>query len=459
MSAQPLAGLRILSAEQMISLPHATQLLSLLGAEVLKVEPLSGESGRHGQPAIAGEDGVATGSTFVRNNLGKSTISIDLKSERGRDLFLDLASHVDSVAENFRPGTADRLGIGFEAVRKRNPAVIYLSISGFGNRTDPPSPYRERPAYAPVVEAMAGLYEYARDGDAPPRLASAGALGDTGPALYAVIGLLSALHERARTGEGCHVDVAMYDSMIAIADVVHLASVGVDPSRATRGIGILDSFRADDGWFTVEVVREPNFPRFCEAVGHPEWQQDPRLATRGGWAAHLETLIRPGVEGWARGRTKNQAAAELARHGVAAGPVNTATDIMLDPHVLERGLVHRFEIEGREAPVDVVGSPLHFSGSRTLEAEAMETVEPPRWPRLGGQTERVLEGWLGLSPDEVATLKCLRDSQPPRSSRDRRRRSHDRIRSGAGGVSARGRDQHGFRTAIQGCSRGGGGLV
>ncbi len=405
MSAQPLAGLRVLSAEQMISLPHATQLLSLLGAEVLKVEPLSGESGRHGRPTIADEDGVETGSTFVRNNLGKSTISINLKTVRGRDLFLDLACHVDFVAENFRPGTADKLGIGFEAVHKRNPAAIYLSISGFGNRSDPPSPYRDRAAYAPVVEAMAGLYEYAREGDAAPRLASAGALGDTGPALYAVIGLLAALNERARTGQGCHVDVAMYDSMIAIADVVHLASVGVDPSRATRGIGILDSFRADDGWFTVEVVREANFPHFCEAVGHPEWQDDSRLATRGGWAEHLETLIRPGVEAWARGRTKDEAAAELARHGVAAGPVNTARDIMRDPHVLERGLVHRFEVEGREATVDVVGSPLYFSSAGRAEADVEQTSGPPRWPRLGGQTERVLEDWLGLDPGEVATLK------------------------------------------------------
>ncbi len=405
MSAQPLAGLRVLSAEQMISLPHATQLLSLLGAEVLKVEPLAGESGRHGRPTVLGDDGVETGSTFVRNNLGKSTISIDLKSERGRDLFLDLASRVDVVAENFRPGTADKLGIGFAAVRKRNRAAIYLSISGFGNRDDPPSPYRERAAYAPVVEAMAGLYEYARDDDGPPRLASAGALGDTGPALYSVIGLLSALHERTRTGEGCHVDVAMYDSMIAIADVVHLASVGVDPSRATRGIGILDSFRADDGWFTIEIVRELQFPRLCEAIGRPEWLADARLATRAGWAEHLETLIRPGIESWAQGRTKGEAATELARHGVAAGPVNTAEDIMQDPHVLARGLVHRFEVEGREAPVDVVGNPLHFSNAGSGDARVDAPGEPPRWPRIGGQTERVLEGWLGLSPDEVTSLK------------------------------------------------------
>jgi len=400
MSRRPLEGLRILSAEQMISLPHATQLLSLLGAEVLKVEPLGGESGRHGRPQIEEEDGSRTGSTFARNNLGKSTVSLDLKSETGRALFLDLAGQVDAVCENFRPGAVDKLGIGYQAVRERNPSVIYVSISGFGNRMDPPSPYRERSAYAPVVEAMAGLYEYAREGDAMPRLASAGALGDTGPALYAVIGLLSALHERERTGQGTHVDVAMYDAMIALADVVHLASVGVEPSRATRGIGILDSFRADDGWFTIEVVREPHFPRFCDAVEQPDWKQDPRLATRAGWAEHLEDVIRPAVEAWASGRSKHEAAAALAAYGVAAGPVNAASDIASDPHVQARGLVHRFDRTDGGPPVDIVGSPLDFLGEET------EAAPPPRrWPGLGAQSERVLSEWLGLSSERIAELK------------------------------------------------------
>jgi formyl-CoA transferase len=403
-SGRPLDGLRILAAEQMIALPHATQLLALLGAEVVKVEPLSGDAGRHGRPTVEEADGTSTGSTFVRNNLTKASLALDLKNDRGREIFLELVTRVDAVAENFRPGAADKLGIGYEAVRARNPAAIYLAISGCGNRTDPPSPYREWAGYAPVVEAMAGLYEYARDSDAPPRLASAGALGDTGPGLYAVIGLLSALYQRARTGLGCHVDVAMYDAMIAIADVVHLASVGVDPSRATRGIGILDAFRADDGWFTVEVIREPHFPLLCDAVGRPEWKADPRLSNRAGWAEHLESVIRPGVEDWARGRSKREAAAELSRRGVAAGPVNSAADIMTDPHVLGRGLVHRFDAPGRDTPVDVVGSPLHF---RSEAPEADPRQEPPgRWPLLGAQSQSILSEWLGLRSDEIEDLRA-----------------------------------------------------
>ena len=397
----PLQGVSVLAAEQMHSLPHATQLLALMGAEVVKVEPLDGEAGRTGRPTVREHDGRTTGSTFVRNNLGKASIAIDVKTDAGRELFLRLAATVDIVAENFRPGTADRLHIGYQHVRAAHPSVIYVSVSGFGNQTDPPSPYREWAAYAPIVEGMAGLYEYARSDDAPPRLASAGALGDTAPGLHAAIGMLAALHHRSRTGEGCYVDVSMYDSMIAVADVVHPASMGVEPSRALDGIGILHAFRADDGWFTIEVVREQHFARFAEAVGHAEWTTDGRLADRAGWSAHLDDVIRPGVEAWAAGRTKLEAARELARNGVAAGPVNTAADIVADAHVRQRAFVHERR-GGDGTPVRVVGNPVAFRGSST------DPTEPARWPLLGADTDRVLGSRLGLSAADIDDLRARR---------------------------------------------------
>jgi crotonobetainyl-CoA:carnitine CoA-transferase CaiB-like acyl-CoA transferase len=394
----PLSGVSVLAAEQMHALPHATQLLALLGAEVIKVEPLAGEAGRSGKPTLVEADGSATGSTFVRNNLGKSSIAIELKSAAGRDLFLRLARTVDVVAENFRPGTADRLGIGHRDVSAVHPEVIYVSVSGFGNSTEPASPYREWAAYAPIVEGMAGLYEYSRSAESPPRPAIAGALGDTAPGLYAVIGVLAALHERTRTGQGCHVDVSMYDAMIAVADVVHPASMGVDPSRALEGIGILHAFRARDGWFTVEVVREAHFPRFAESVGHPEWLDDERLRTRAGWSTHMDDVIRPGVEAWAAERTKLEAASELARCGVAAGPVNAAADIVADPHVRERGLVHSWPTDDGE--VRVVGNPIAFRSNGESR-----TARPDRWPLLGEDTASVLSTRLGMTTDEIEHLR------------------------------------------------------
>jgi crotonobetainyl-CoA:carnitine CoA-transferase CaiB-like acyl-CoA transferase len=409
---RPLEGITVLAAEQMHALPHATQLMALMGAAVLKVEPIEGEAGRHGRPTITDRDGRATGSTFLRNNLAKQSIAIDLKQDEGRALFLELAGAVDVVAENFRPGAADKLGIGYEALAARHPRLVYVSISGFGNRTDPPSPYRDRAAYAPIVEGMAGLYEYSRDGDAPPRPALAGALGDTAPGLHATIGVLAALRERDRSGLGCRVDISMYDSMIAVADVVHPASMGVEPSRATEGIGILHAFRAKDGWFTVEVVREPHFPRFAEAVGHPEWVRDPRLATRRGWSDHMHDVIRPGVEAWALQRSKSEAAAILAAHGVAAGPVHTAADIAADPHVRQRDFI--VEHETPERRVLVVANPIAFDrlgettqgGAADTEAPTRSAAPPPRWPTLGQDTDRVLAERLGLDPQRIAALRA-----------------------------------------------------
>jgi crotonobetainyl-CoA:carnitine CoA-transferase CaiB-like acyl-CoA transferase len=384
----------------MHSLPHATQLLALLGAEVIKVEPLTGDTARNGTPAVTDRDGSRTGSTFLRNNLGKASVAIDLKQDAGRQLFLRLAGTVDAVAENFRPGTADRLGIGYEAVRAVHPSVVYVSVSGFGNSSDPPSPYREWAAYAPIVEGMAGLYEYSRDGDDPPRPALAGALGDTGPGLHAVIGVLAALHERSVTGKGGYVDVSMYDSMIAIADVVHPGSMGVQPSRAVDGIGILHAFRASDGWFTVEVVREAHFPRFARAIGHEEWIQDDRLRTRAGWSTYMETVIRPGVERWAATLTKLDAATRLAEAGVAAGPVNSAADIVADPHVRKRRFVHNVDAGNGSRQVSVIGNPILF-GPRP------ERHDPSRaWPLLGEDTDVVLHDRLGLDHATIAELRA-----------------------------------------------------
>ena len=405
----PLTGVSILAAEQMHALPHATQLLALMGAEVIKVEPLAGEAGRAGKPIVHDRDGRATGMTFVRNNLGKSSIAVDLKATAGRELFLKLAETVDVVAENFRPGTADKLGIGWESVHERNPAAIYVSISGFGNRSEPASPYREWAAYAPIVEGMAGLYEYSRHADEPPRLALAGALGDTGPGLYAAIGMLAALHERGRTGVGRYVDISMYDSMIAIADIVNPSSMGVEPSRVLEGVGILHAFRAKNGWFTIEVVREPHFPRFAKAVGHAEWVDDARLATREGWSEHMESVIRPGVEAWAAMKTKLEAGSELAAAGIAAGPVNTAADIRLDPHVRARDFIHTFDGEDGGEEVAVVGNPIAFrgnaGGATGGSADEGEAPETRRWPVLAGDTNSILSDRLGLSETEIANLR------------------------------------------------------
>jgi crotonobetainyl-CoA:carnitine CoA-transferase CaiB-like acyl-CoA transferase len=392
---QPLDGVRILAAEQMQALPYATQLLARLGADVVKVEPLTGESGRGSQPAMVDADGRPAGATFLRNNLDKRSVAIDLRSDAGRDLFLRLAPHFDVVAENFKAGAMERLGLGYDAVAAVHPSVIYVSVSGFGNRGG--SPYRDWPAYSAIVEAMSGIYEFTRRPDDAPRANPVGALGDISSGLFAVIGILAALRHRDRTGGGQHLDVAMFDATVAMTDIVTgLGSMGIE-RLAWPAPMILDTFRAADGWFVVQLVREHQFERLARVVGHPEWVDDPRLATREGWGQHLEDVLRPGIEGWAAQLSKREAARRLTAEGVAAGPCLESHDVMAEPHLAARNMLIALErTDGVGQPVLVPGNPVKLS------AVAEDDPEPP--PRLGEHTADVLRKELGLSDDEVETL-------------------------------------------------------
>ena len=392
--AQPLDGVRVLAVEQMQALPFATQLLARLGADVVKVEPLTGESGRASEPSMLDPHGRPVGATFLRNNLGKRSVALDLRTDVGRQLFLDLVPRFDVVAENFKAGAMDRLGLGYEVVAAEHPAVIYVSVSGFGAGA---SPYSGWPAYSSVVEAMSGIYDYTRRPGEGPRANPVGALGDISSALFAAVGVLAALRHRDRTGEGQHVDVAMLDATVAMTDIVtNYGSLGQERMPYPPPY-ILDSFRAADGWFVMQVVREHHFERLAEVVGHPEWKSDERLATRAGWGQHLDDVLRPGIEEWAAARTKLAAAFELTAAGVAAGPCLESGEVIADPHLAgRRMLVEMARTDEVDEPVLVPGNPVKLS--------KVPEGEETRVPWVGEHTADVLRDELGLDADELAAL-------------------------------------------------------
>jgi crotonobetainyl-CoA:carnitine CoA-transferase CaiB-like acyl-CoA transferase len=321
-------------------------------------------------------------------------VAIDLKSDVGRELFFRLVPRFDVVAENFKAGTMERLGLGYDAVKAVHPRVVYVSVSGFGNNG---SPYGSWPAYASIVEAMSGIYDYTRRPGEPPRANPVGALGDISSALFATVGILAALRHRDLTGEGQCVDVAMLDATVAMTDIVtNFASLGM-PSQPYPAPYILDTFRASDGWFVIQLVREHQFERLAETVGHREWLDDPRLAERAGWGEHLEDVIRPGIEGWAAARTKLEAAQALMAAGVAAGPCLESHEVMRDPHLAARNmLVSLARTDGVEQPVIVPGNPVKLSN---VPDEPDERV-----PWLGEHTVEVLRSDLGLDDEQVAAL-------------------------------------------------------
>ena len=391
MPGLPLEGVRVLAVEQMIAAPWATQLLGRLGADVVKVEhPTRGDSGRGSVPRITGPDGRPVGATFLRNNLSKRSVGIDLA--RGASLVLGLAERCDVFVQNFKAGALDRYGLGYDAVSARNPAVVYASVTGFGTTT--PSPYRSWPAYAAVAEAMSGIYEWTRSPGERPVINPVGGLGDIGTGMFAVVGILAALVQRAATGLGQHVDVAMYDSMVAIADVVPaLSSLGT----AERVPGaILTTFAAADGDVVVQVSREHQFERLASAIGHPEWVDDPRFASRQGWVDHLDDVIRPAVEGWMGGLGRMAACERLAAAGIPCGPCHRPADVLSDPHLVERGMLSQFD-RGDGGTYAVPGNPVHLSGS--------EPAPDRRPPWLGEHTDSVLRDVLGLSASEIESLR------------------------------------------------------
>jgi crotonobetainyl-CoA:carnitine CoA-transferase CaiB-like acyl-CoA transferase len=399
---RPLDGVRVLALEQMQSMPVATLILARLGAEVVKVEhPERGDQGRGGRPGIS-EDGEHVGHAYLRYNMGKRSIAVDMRNPRGRDIILDLAPHFDVICENMGPGRMERYGLGYAAVAARNPRAIYLSISGFGQAGE--SPYKTWPAFASVVEAMSGIYEYSRRPHQLPVINPMNGLGDTGAGMFGAIGVLAALRHRERTGLGQFIDVAMLDSVIAMCDMpANFWSLGLsrEPEQELRNPVILTSFRCADGYVVVQVGREHQFERFARTVGHPEWLGDPRFATREGWHDRTEDTIRPAVEAWSASRGKFEVARVLAEAGIAAGPCASAEDLIADPHVAQRGmLVEIPRGDGVAQPVLVSGNPIKMSRVR----EGPEA----RFPALGAHTDQVLRELLGL--DEAA-LRELRDAK------------------------------------------------
>jgi crotonobetainyl-CoA:carnitine CoA-transferase CaiB-like acyl-CoA transferase len=395
---KPLDGVRVLALEQMAAMPFATQLLARLGADVVKVEhPVHGESGRGSSPSISDPQGRTVGATFLRSNLGKRSIGIDIRSEQGRDLVLRLAPRFDVFAENFKAGTLDRLGLGYDAIAAVHPGAIYASVSGFGADA---SSYGDWPAYASIVEAMSGIYDFMRRPDERPRPNPVGALGDISTALFSVVGILAALRHRERTGLGQRVDLAMYDATVAMTDIVtNFYSLGWE-RQASPTPFLIASFKARDGWFVMQMVREHQFENLADLLGKPEWKADPRFTERTGWDVHLDDVIRPAIESWAAGMTKREAAAALSRAGLAVGPVHEAREVVGDEHLAQRNMLVEMPRPNEDGPpVLVPGNPVKLS----RVAEGPET----RVPWVGEHTAEVLRAELDCSDAELAALYAV----------------------------------------------------
>jgi formyl-CoA transferase len=390
----PLDGLRIIDFSRIVAGPLATQIFADYGAEVVKIEqPGHGDDSRHWVPPQA-PNGEA--SYFFAVNRGKKSVTIDLKHPQGRTLGVELARRGDVLVENFTPGTMDRLGLGYAALRGENPRLVYCSISGFGAT----GPERERAGYDAILQGVTGLMSITGEPDGPPVKVGV-ALIDVITALYAHGAILAALHHRERTGEGQHLELSLLEC--GIAALINAATaflVGGEVQgrwgSAHPSVVPYQAFRARDGYLMVGAGNERLWKAFCEVLGAPEWADDPRLDKNAKRVARRAELVRL-IETRLAARGRDEWVRAFAAAGLPAGPINDVAQVFEDPQVRHRDMV--VEVDHPTAGrLQLPGIPVKFAATPAC------VKAPP--PRLGEHTDEVLTGLLGLSPAEVAALRA-----------------------------------------------------
>lgn len=373
-----LAGIKVVSMEQFIAGPYCSSLLSDAGAEVIKVErPGTGEPRRTYQPRLGPEDDYVSGG-FASYNRGKRSVEIDLRSEEGREALLGLIADADVFLCNNRPGSLERLGLGVPQLRERFPQLVICEITGFGVSG---GPYAEWPAFDSVIQAMSGLSSLLGTApEEPPLLAPMGTM-DLLTGVYACLGILTALVHRSRTGEGTHVDAAMYDIGAAFLErplTLH-EFTGEVPTRGIDRFSPVGAFRAGDGgWISIVIPTDEMWQRCCAAMGRPDLVADPALDTVLKRAERMQDLVLPALEEWAAGLSQQEAVESLRSAGQPAGAVQTVADVRDCPQLAHRGLFvpmqdERLEREDGSHPA-LPRLPLLFNG---------EAADPGSVPRLG----------------------------------------------------------------------------
>jgi formyl-CoA transferase len=397
-SARPLGDLVVLDLSQFAAGPYGTQFLADAGARVIKVElPGLGDPYRHEGPRLPAGS-ADDGAFFMRFNRNKESVAIDLAKPGGRAAFEALVKAADALIENFKPGSLERLGFGWERLQELNPRLVYATITGYGHRDLLPSPLSHWPAFAITAEAMGGMMDVIGDADCQPH-GSAVSAGDLVPGVEAALGIMIALHQRLRTGRGQRVDVAMADAIAALNErsVFTYLLTGDVPTRGVeRQIAPFGAFPARDGHVAIGVIGPAVWRRFCAVLERPDLADDPDLADGTVRARHLEAKLRPVIEGWLANRTKLEAAETLCRAGVPAAPVLNAREIAESEHFRSRRMLVEFDYPGAGS-VGVVGAPIK------LGADLGRPVRRP--PRLGEHTESVLAELAGLDREAIADLR------------------------------------------------------
>ena len=389
-----LEGVKVLDLTQFEAGTTCTLLLAFLGADVIKVEnPVTGDLGRlsFSEKRAEGIDSFY----FILLNLNKKSTTLDLKSKKGKEIFKEMVKKADIVVNNFTVGTMENLGLDYKVLKEVNPKVIYASITGFGTY----GPYRDYPCFDIVAQATGGLMGVTGYPENPPTKVGTG-LGDSIGAINLAVGILGALYQREKTGEGQEVEVAMQDGIFnTLRPVYNFYYVtGSKPiertGNKTKMIAPWNSYKTTDGYVVVGILTNPLWENLLKAIGREDAIPDPRFAdpmTRGANCDAVDSMI----EEWTSKRAKMEAMSYLAERGVPCGAVLDMTELLNNPHLRERGMVTEIEHPTR-GKIAVVGSPIKLSKSEIK-------IQPA--PLLGQHTRDILGSMLNLSKDDLDKLK------------------------------------------------------
>jgi crotonobetainyl-CoA:carnitine CoA-transferase CaiB-like acyl-CoA transferase len=382
-----LQGFRIIDVTQVISGPLATRILADQGADVIKVEPPSGDILRH----MGGMAGLSP--TFATTNRSKRSVVLDLKNEAGLDALYRLVADADVFIQNSRPGIAERMGIGEAELRDINPGLIYVSISGFGDV----GPYRHKRVYDPLIQGMSTLTEIQGGGEGRPRLVRV-IVPDKVTALTAAQSITAALLARERGGGGQHIRLSMLDAVIAFVwpeAMAYHTFVSPDAPKI-RPVARRDLvYETADGYMIVSTVAHREWQGFCRAAGRPDWLEDPRFQTTAGLVTHARERLEM-MAGVLLGETTDHWLEVLDREDVPCGPILTRDDVHLHPQILANATI----VE-EEHPV--VGLVRQARPAEQMDGTPSVISRPA--PTLGQHTEEVL-GEIGLDPAAIEGLRA-----------------------------------------------------
>lgn len=392
--AKALEGIRVLDLTQYEAGPSCTQMLAWLGADVIKIEPPTGEPGRTALSDKRGEDAWF----FLLLNSGKKGVTLNLKSPRGRAMFEEMVKTADVVVENMGPGAMERLGLGYEALRRLNPRVISASVKGFGST----GPYAEYKSFEWIAQAMAGAMSMTGWPDGPPTKAIGG-LADTGAGLHTAIGILAAIIQRQATGVGQQIEVAQQEAVVNLLRI-HLRDTYANgkpvPRQGNRSLNASPSnlYRCRPGgpndYVFVHVATVEMWKSLTTITGRPELGDDPRYADRRDRVQFVDEIDAM-IEAWTEKRTKHEVVEILAGAGIPCGAVLDSTEVLADPHLKARGMIVELE-HPRRGPYPMPANPVRLSDSPT---------EMVRAPLLGEHNAEVYGKLLGYGPAELDALR------------------------------------------------------